>query len=507
VAIDLRRLLLDLNQSDEDMVVLALRTLKRLQPKSIANHPTEAQALVLRLEELVEQSSDEVVFFAQECLEFVQLHHVAEPPEAPEAPEVPPLKENQLPPKTSATREQALAFLSRGGGPPQQTAPALLLLRSNLAREEIPLVRKYLQHQAPQVRMSAMLVLNATGDERIILESMIPYLHDRVLEVRETALKCVRGIDKERLLVVIGTMLRSNKINVKVAAVYILAHLQGTEVVHFLGLAARDSNEEVRTRVVDALSGRRGKDVLVILKGLVNDLDIDVAEKALKLYEKLKFEEGILNSSAELGDVIMEKLLEISMEPDEEKVERVEPQLAPTSQEERIKLGGRDVKVTEYVVPKKDAPSAPSADEVKHLAEYTDDVQTHSEKIYDELDDVLEEMGRTIWSLERANRITDKRFAKLNYDIQRYEDMLAKRKDEAARASFWESLSPGNRRIQAKQQLNLEFSLSERYRRLGELAVELSHAEDLEFKEVERYYRKVEGLLNKVRELKKKAGE
>jgi len=529
MAIDLNKLLEDIRNPDEDMVVLALRTLKRVKGPSLANTPAVAARLIAELERLIDESSDEVRFFAQECLDFVREQMPESAVAAPaQAPSAAPVSEPASASAGLESRETVLAFLSRGVGDPQKAAAALAALAKVVRAEDTALVRKYLRHKAPTVRVQATATIAAAGDERLILESLLPYLNDRVPEVRDAVMKAIRSIDHQRLMTVIETMLRSMQINVKVAAVYILAHLQGDEVVRLLGVAARDQHEEVRSRVVDALHGRRGKEVLVILKGLVNDMDIDVAEKALKIYEKLKFEEGILNSSAELGDIIMEKLREISMEDDAAETASADSEpvpAMPTSPEQRIPVGTAQQQpaMQEYVVPKnpvrktRQTPTpepevevvaaepnsaAPDDGQFKRLSEYPEEIQAMSEEVYDQLDELLEEMGRTIWKLEKANRIADSRFSKLNYDIQRYEDMLSKRTDQQGSEGFCAKLSAGNRRLQEKQQLNLEFSLSELYRRLGEVAVELSLSDESRFPELDSYYRKVNGLLEDVRKIK-----
>ncbi len=523
MAIDLNKLLEDIQNPDEDMVVLALRTLKRVSGPSFANEVQISSKIIKELERLVEESSDEVRFFAQECLDYVKSNVPAGAAAAPPAPEPAAAPAAKAPPPAAVpgldSGDKIIAFLAKGVGDPGKASAALVALRQFVRAEHLPLVRKYMRHKSPAVRVEAAGTIAASGEERAILETLLPYLNDKANEVREAVLKAIRAIDHQRLMTVIETMLRSSQINIKVAAVYILAHLQGDEVVRLLGVAARDKQEEVRSRVVDALQGRRGKEVLVILKGLVNDMDIDVAEKALKIYEKLKFEEGILNSSAELGDIIMEKLREISMEDDEEGSEEEEgvPLEVPTSAKDRIPVG--EQQLNEFVVPKKpqqakrqapapvvevisDTPQQ-EGPEFKRLNEYPEEIQKMSEEVYDQLDELLEEMGRTIWRLEKANRIADRRFSKLNYDIQRYEDMLAKRTaEQSSKEGFFSKLSAGNKRLQEKQQMNLEFSLSELYRRLGEIAVELSLKEESRFPELDSYYRKVNHLLEEVRKIK-----
>ena len=540
MAIDLNKLLVDIKNPDEDMVVLALRTLKRVKSPSFANNVEISLKIIKELERLVEGCSDEVRFFAQECLDYVEESvpknaRAASAPATESSPEPAVPKGSKGPKKASAiagleSKEKVLAFLSKGVRDPKKASISIAALRGKLNPKELPLIKKYLRHKSPLVRVESARTIASVGDEKVILETLLPYLNDQAPAVRESVLAAFKSIEKQRLLTVIESMLRAKQINVKVAAVFILAHLQGEDVLRLLGLAARDEQEEVRYKVVEALQGRRGKDVLVILKGLVNDLDIDVAEKALKIYEKLKFEEGILNSSAELGDSIMDKLKEISLEDDDggdSEDEGGEEELSlelPTDPSKRVSID--EGELNEFVVPKKEkrrrpspGPEALSSSEealeetteeasdaeegFKRLNEYPEEIQKMSEEVYDELDETLEEMGRTIWRLEKSNRISDRRFSKLNYDIQRYEDMLSKRKNEKeSKEGFFSKLSPGNRRLQEKQQLNLEFSLSELYRRLGEIAVELSLSEESRFPELESYYKKVDDLLENVRKIK-----
>ncbi len=145
----------------------------------------------------------------------------------------------------------------------------------------------------------------------------------------------------------------------------------------------------------------------------------------------------------------------------------------------------------------------PSNSPLKSISEYPEDVQLMSDEIYDQLDVVLEDMGRQVWRLEKSNRISNRRFSKIIYDIQKYEDMLARRKEKTmVKNGFFAKLSAGNRMVQEKQQAHLEFSLAELYRKLGEIAVEISISENNRFRELNDYYAQVEELLSEVHSIK-----
>ena len=152
MAIDLRKLLQDIKNPDEDIVVLALRTVKRLQPATVANNPEIAGRLIVQLESLVQESSDEVTFFAQECLEFVResagdnvplpapepapakssaAQPAAPPPKGGAARKVETAESVPAAPK-GATREQALAALVKGVVDPRVVVAALVLLRKGM---------------------------------------------------------------------------------------------------------------------------------------------------------------------------------------------------------------------------------------------------------------------------------------------------------------------------------------------------------------------------------------
>lgn len=544
MAVDPTKLLSDIKTADDDMKVLAMRTLKRLNDAVISRHVSIVLEIRSELESLVEEGCDEIRFFAQEALDYL-----GEYKEILEAGPVPSQSSEQALPSSEKKRfssstsqsvstvvkpggsgleansDKALRFLAQGTSKPGLAINALKVLSTSVEVRHLPVVIKYLRFKVPQVRLAAVKVIQAAGDERAMLQALLPHLNDRSLEVRDACLQAIIAIEPKSLLTGVETMIHSNQISVKVAAVFILAHMDGDEVVHLLEMAAHDKNEEVRSRVVDALKGRKGWDTLAILKLLVNDLDIDVAEKALVLYEKLKKIEGVENSSLELGDVIKEKLNEISahQEYEVESEDFYDVSGMPGASGDRIKVGQKTNQMQQHAVPKKINPPASrkpdvatSIDEntdtvepeildetLKPLSEYPEDVQIMSDEIFDRLDSVLEDMGRKIWQLEKSNRISNRRFSKIVYDVQKYEDMLAKRNERSgAKDGFFAKLSAGNRMVQEKQQLHLEFSLAELYRKLGEIAVEISISEEDRFAELEDFYVQVEGLLSEVHNIK-----
>jgi HEAT repeat protein len=547
VAIDPAKLLSDIKTADDDMKILAMRTLKSLNEVVVSRNVQIILEIQSELEVMLEEGCDEIRFFAQESLDFL-----ADYDDILTAVPVPSLSgEKALPSsgksgfsssssqsvstviKPGATgledkSDKALRFLAKGTSNPSLAISALKVLSANVQVRHLPVIIKYLRFNVPQVRLAAVKAIQAAGDERSLLQALLPHLNDRSQEVRDTCLKAIIAIDPKSLLTGVETMIHSSQISVKVAAVFILAHMDGDEVVHLLEMAAHDKNEEVRSRVVDALKGRKGWDTLAILKLLVNDLDIDVAEKALVLYEKLKTVEGVENSSLELGDIIKEKLNEINaqQEDSEENEDFYDVSGLPGASGDRIKIGEKTNQMQQHAVPKKiitpsrhknnedktsdehTSDSEHTSDDVtddslKPLSEYPEDVQLMSDEIFDRLDSVLEDMGRKIWQLEKSNRISNRRFSKIVYDIQKYEDMLSKRAERyGSKDGFFAKLSAGNRMIQEKQQLSLEFSLAELYRKLGEIAVEISISEEDRFVELEDFYVMVEGLLSEVHNVK-----
>ncbi|MBI4860783.1 MAG: hypothetical protein HY815_11055 [Candidatus Riflebacteria bacterium] len=123
--------------------------------------------------------------------------------------------------------------------------------------------------------------------------------------------------------------------------------------------------------------------------------------------------------------------------------------------------------------------------------------------LYDRLDKEREEMGKKIYELQSQNLIAEPAFAKINYQIRRYEDMIKKRRESTSQ-SFLAKLPFFRASQKDSALLQLEFNLSEEYRKLGETAIELLHSVDRTFPAVGKYYETVETLLRKVKGIKER---
>jgi HEAT repeat protein len=267
MAIDLKKLLTDIRSDDDDMRVLALRTIKRLNEGLVSRNIPLVCEIRDELAKFCSDDSDEVRFFASQSLDY--LNGFSLPVDSVE------LDSSEMQSNTSVAltysssepsfksgvkyepkTEKALRFLAKGTSKPGKAIAALTILSDGVDERHLPVVIKYLRFKVAQVRLAAVKVIVASGNERLLLESLLPHINDRSPEVREACLEAITSIDSKSLFTAIETMLCSKQVNVKVAAVFILAHMQGEEVISLLDMASRDKNEEVRSRVVDALKGR-----------------------------------------------------------------------------------------------------------------------------------------------------------------------------------------------------------------------------------------------------------
>jgi len=131
------------------------------------------------------------------------------------------------------------------------------------------------------------------------------------------------------------------------------------------------------------------------------------------------------------------------------------------------------------------------------------DVLTILDELHEEIDSELETMGRKAHGLQESSRIQHDALRQAGYRVKRFEDLLSKRQEAELAESgvFTRVLRLGGTRKDPGQ-VRLEASLAEEFRKLGEVVIDLHHKEGLRFAELDTHYRKIEGVLERVRDVR-----
>lgn len=138
-----------------------------------------------------------------------------------------------------------------------------------------------------EVRGARLAALARLVDEPDLFLAVLPHLKDPDPDAREVAVQCLRRLDPDLVLGTLERMVESGSTEAKALSLYALRWLPGEKSEDLLRRLARDESEDIRRRTAEALEGHEPHRAVPLLKLLVNDLDIDVAEKALGLYERM----------------------------------------------------------------------------------------------------------------------------------------------------------------------------------------------------------------------------
>ena len=351
---------------------------------------------------------------------------------------------------------------------------------------DVPLAEKLLTHANDRVRANSAETLAVLAPPAVVVRALTPLLDDRDNRVRGNAVKALAEAGVTGLEAKVEPMLRHNEVPMRLSGAWCAAFLEPVAALRLLQRAGRDSEPDVRRKVVDSL-GRLppGPELAQLLRELSADPIVKTSEAARALLQKL---------GPSLVEPPPRTTLKLHMN-----FEEVDPATRPSARTLSMEMKDLGAEVARTPPPEAGKPKLTRPIPAPRALPSS----ATTEALYERLDAELEAMGRKLYALQEQNVISEPVFSKVNYQIKRYADLLRKRQDTAtsgflARLPFFRPAAPEK----DPAELQLEFNLSEEYRRLGETAIELYHGVERAFPPVADCYERVENLLRQVKELK-----
>lgn len=313
IKVNLKRVLVDLQRQDEDLVLLALSNLRRAGLAS-GRYPEEAlEELSTRLRELALNASGEIQSQARDLGDELKRNPILQQPDSLSISAVIELQAREpdaallsleefveLPPRRqlgylrgwatsqpAELREFCLAMLGLEGTDPTVQAACLTQVGLHGEHADLLEIRPFLNSSDGRVRANAIEAIERLGDPPEVFAVLLPHLKDPEQRARANALKALSSLDSAMVLGALRNMVLSPSVAAKASALYVLSYLQSPEALELQEILARDASEEVRRRVAESLGGKQGDRVEALLEVLVNDRDVDVAECALEVLEEL----------------------------------------------------------------------------------------------------------------------------------------------------------------------------------------------------------------------------
>lgn len=299
--VKVKRLIKDLQNTDDDLRTLSAMTLLKL------DYP-EAETRQEVLSALVTATQDQNVsvrFFARKAIDKISKDEkmLVSSMEDAHIPIVDRLASHDFKQRLSAVMDikkkageegvkeeykSKLIEMLQTEDHPFVVAGLISCLKYFLEKEEASLLSEFLQNNDNRVRSNTIEALEYLKAEEAI-PSLFPALSDSDNRIRAVAAKALQSFGEEKVFTVLKKMLDANEEWMKGSAIYALSHIQAGEAIKLLIEAARSSSSaDIRTKAIIALANYHDTAAYGFLKGMsINGEEgfKDTAAKAIKLME------------------------------------------------------------------------------------------------------------------------------------------------------------------------------------------------------------------------------
>ena len=424
--VKLKRLIKDLNNSDDDLRALSAMTLMKL------DYP-EKEIRQTVLNELISSTQDDNVavrFFARKAIDKIRkTEKLLKTGESSAVPiderlssdnfrdrvnAVMDIKNNNL----SEYKDKLIGMLSSEEHAFVR-ASVISALKLFISKEEAEILSPYLTDSDNRVRSNTIEAI-----EYVKAESAIPALFSALSDpdnrIRAVAAKALQAFGEEKVFIELRKMLESPEEWMKVSAIYALSHIQAAESLKMLMETARKAaNPDTRVKAIIALANYNDSATYTFLRGMEASADgvyKETASKALKLFEE-KF-----------GTEVPEKTL---LDSPENNAEVSEPQEVKPNEAQKTDLASS---ITNFFRKGKE-----EAIEFSNKAALNFSI-TDTKK---ELDEHLKTVGNTVYEMYQAGELeliemisTGNEIMKMNFFVQKYTEQEAKEAEAKANGGF-----------------------------------------------------------------------
>ncbi|MBT3784088.1 HEAT repeat domain-containing protein [bacterium] len=295
------------------------------------------------------------------------------------------------------------------------------------SQKTVNLLEVFLYHEDSRVRVTAVESIRTLGSAGQVLLYLIPMIIDPHQKVQISALKAIESLELSVILSELNRMVTATELLTRANSLQALSCLCGDSILELLNLAARDPHTSIRFKSIDILANFGDTKVLPILTRLSQDVDIEVSERALRALEEFQ-----PTSNVRLLD--LSNLM--SAPKDSEKVTGDEKEESGKAGEDSTDQGALD----------------------------------------QELDALLLEIGKMVYSYSRDGLLMEDEFVNLVLSIERNETLLKKQREKSKDKGVVDSVKKafGGSFDQELALRRINLTVEESYLELGMKAFELS---------------------------------
>lgn len=167
-------------------------------------------------------------------------------------------------------------------------ASLISCLKKFVSKDQASLLSPFLNDPDSRVRSNTIEALEYLKDEKAI-PLLFPALEDPDNRIRASAAKALQSFGEEKVFTILRKMLKSHEDWMKGSAIYALSHIQAGEAIQMLIDAARDGNSDIRIKALVALANYHDQTSFGFLKHVATSGEEPfrgTAARALRLLEE-----------------------------------------------------------------------------------------------------------------------------------------------------------------------------------------------------------------------------
>lgn len=293
--LNIKRLLKDLANPDDDLRTLAAMTLFKIDLVDFEARDEVAAAL----RQATKDKNISVRFFARRALGKIRQQNLDEGRSTTTQESI----DQSLESEDYAERLKAVMSIAAGEKAEYREKLLFMLkiekhdfvkatliscLKKFVSKDQASLLSPFLNDPDNRVRSNTIEALEYLKDEKAI-PLLFPALEDPDNRIRASAAKALQSFGEEKVFTILRKMLKSHEDWMKGSAIYALSHIQAGEAIRMLIDAARDGNSDIRIKALVALANYHDQSSFGFLKHVATNGEEPyrgTAARALRLLEE-----------------------------------------------------------------------------------------------------------------------------------------------------------------------------------------------------------------------------
>jgi len=293
--LNIKRLLKDLANPDDDLRTLSAMTLFKIELVDLETRDEVAAAL----RQATKDKNISVRFFARRALGKIRQQNIEEGRATTPQESI----DHALESEDYAERLKAVMSIAAGDKAEYREKLLFMLkiekhdfvkasliscLKKFVSKDQASLLSPFLNDPDSRVRSNTIEALEYLKDEKAI-PLLFPALEDPDNRIRASAAKALQSFGEEKVFTILRKMLKSHEDWMKGSAIYALSHIQAGEAIQMLIDAARDGNSDIRIKALVALANYHDQVSFGFLKHVAANNEEPyrgTAARALRLLEE-----------------------------------------------------------------------------------------------------------------------------------------------------------------------------------------------------------------------------